>query len=107
MTILWFVYTTNIFASASAVLYLAIFLTTLVRVFGEMRRKQKELSSLTPSAQLKFSGLLASLRFFLVVTCIVAVCSVLTVVLPSEVMLHHWQHEDIMSTVSAASYKLS
>ena len=79
-------------ASASALLYLAIFLVTLFRVLREIRRKQKELSSLAPSAQLKFSGLFSSLRFFLVVTTIVAVCSVLTVVLPSEVLLHHWQH---------------
>jgi hypothetical protein len=58
----------------------------------EIRKKQQELDSLSSSARVKFAGLFSSLRFFLVATTVVAVCSVLTVVLPSEVLLHHWQH---------------
>lgn len=81
-------------ASLSALVYLAVFLTTLVKVLRALRKKQGEIASLTPSAQRRFAGLFSSLRFFLVVTTMVAVCSVLTVVLPSEVMLHHWQHNE-------------
>ena len=79
-------------SAGSALLYLLVVVLTLVRVMRQLRRKQAELSSLSPSAREKFSGLFTSLRFFLGVTFMVAVCSVLTVVLPSEVMLHHWQH---------------
>ena len=90
-------------ASTSSLLYLGIFLLTLARVLRGLRSKQKELSSLTPSAQQRFSGLFLSLRFFLVVTLVVAVCSVLTVVLPSEVMLHQWQHHDTEYNVYSTS----
>lgn len=65
----------------------------LVRVMWDLRRKQKELVSLSPDAREKFDSLFSSLRFFLVVTSVVAVCSVLTVVLPSEILLHQWQHD--------------
>ena len=88
-------------SATSALFYLAILLATLVGVMQRLRRKQQELSSLTPSAQAKFTGLFSSLRFFLVVTSIVAVCSVLTVVLPTEVMLHHWQHNKTEYTVDS------
>ena len=82
-----------------------MFLSSLVKVLRALRQKQAEVSSLTPSAQERFSGLFNSLRFFLVVTTLVAVCSVLTVVLPSEVLLHQWQHSSAEYNVYSKYYQ--
>ena len=71
-----------------------MFLITTVKVYWSLRKKQAELSSLTPAAQQRLHGLFFRLKFFLVVTVVVAMCSIATVVLPTEIMLHQWQHGD-------------
>ncbi|XP_064385810.1 protein wntless-like [Halichondria panicea] len=79
-------------ASLSALLYLLMFLVATVRAYLELRRKEKELSSLSESARRSYEGLFGQFKFFLFVTVLVAVCSIATVVLPTEMMLHQWQH---------------
>ena len=79
-------------AGVSALLYTLIFLTSTAKVYLSLRKKQKELTSLSPSAQESFQGLFFRLKFFLLMTVLVAMCSIGTVVLPTEIMLHQWQH---------------
>lgn len=79
-------------AGSSALLYSIIFLSTTARVYWSLRKKQSELASLTPAAQQRFQGLFFQLKFFIAVTVIVAMCSIATVILPTEIMLHQWQH---------------
>ena len=79
-------------AGVSALLYTLIFLTSTAKVYWGLRKKQKELASLSPSAQESFQGLFFRLKFFLLMTVLVAMCSIGTVVLPTEIMLHQWQH---------------
>ena len=79
-------------AGISAIFYALIFLVTTANVYWSLRKKQRELASLTPAAQQRFQGLFFRLKFFIVVTVVVAMCSIATVVLPTEIMLHQWQH---------------
>ncbi len=79
-------------ASLSALVYLLMFLVATVRAYLELRRKEKELSSLSESARRSYEGLFGQFKFFLFVTVLVAVCSIATVILPTEMMLHQWQH---------------
>ena len=79
-------------AGSSALLYSVMFLSTTVRVYWSLRKKQSELASLTMAAQQRFQGLFFQLKFFIAVTVIVAMCSIATVILPTEIMLHQWQH---------------
>ena len=69
-----------------------MFLVPTIKVYWSLRKKHAELSSLTAAAQQRFHGLFFRLKFFLVVTVIVAMCSIATVVLQTEIMLHQWQH---------------
>ena len=75
-----------------ALLYLVMFLVATVRAYLELRKKERELSSLSEGARRIYEGLFGQFKFFLFVTVLVAVCSIATVVLPTELMLHQWQH---------------
>ena len=78
---------------ASALVYLAILLVTVYKVLRDLRKKQNELLSLSPVLRPNVTNMFNGLRFFLVLTLLVAVCSIVTAVLPAEVLLHHLQHD--------------
>ena len=68
-----------------------MFLVATVRAYFELRQKENELSSLSLSARRSYEELFGQFKLFLFVTVLVALCSVATVVLPTELMLHQWQ----------------
>lgn len=69
-----------------------MFLVATVRAYFDLKKKEAELSSLSQSARISYEGLFGQFKVFLFVTVLVAFCSISTVVLPTELMLHHWQH---------------
>jgi len=85
-------------ASTSALLYLLIFLVTLYQTHVALRKKQKELAA---SSSSRVAAMFGSLRFFLFLTMVVAVCSLVTYVLPAEILLHQWQHDNVDYNISS------
>ena len=69
-----------------------MFLVATVKSYWELRKKEAELASLSESAKVAYEGMFVRFKFFLLLTVLVAVCSIGTVVLPTEMMLHQWQH---------------
>ena len=79
-------------ASISTLLYLIMFLVATVKSYLELRKKEVELASLSESAKVAYEGMFVRFKFFLLLTVFVAVCSIGTVVLPTDIMLQQWQH---------------
>jgi hypothetical protein len=79
-------------AVSSAVVYLGMFAVTMVRAYRHLQARQAGLAHLSPPAQLRAQAVFSQWKCFLLLTACVAVTSVSTVVLPSEALLHQWQH---------------
>ena len=95
----------------SGVVYLAMFVVMVARAYRHLRALQSNLSHLSPQAQeraqvrekpasedisevysLLLQAVFSQWKCFLLLTATVAVTSISTVVLPSEALVHQWQH---------------